>query len=336
MKLPPVFRGGPGATFASCGSDLRHRSSPSKTGMPYVTAAAATTSGPWRQAMPNKSLTWGASTPREAADECYQDLIDEPRVVGPGSSENWPLHHDGMYMCKLHDMQLAWRMRDAYEVGYRGRKRDRLTQAQLTCAKNALPLTKRVVSLEETMTCDTCGIVIEQEKDAGAQAQHGMLDHVDMVLRTQPKPPKKDPLTGEEIKPLPGQMQAPGCFYYCRRCKRAGNRHEICPACHAVDVIQSEGKHQGKELHPHFSRCQHRSLIKRRMVADVVPGMPHIRRVMCDYCGHVAGSFDSDCEVYVCPECPELHGLRFEICQPCYSMLQTSSQGVDKLYSTTY
>merc|ERR1719472_39391 len=80
-----------------------------------------------------------------------------------------------------------------------------------------------------------------------------------------------------------------------------------------------------------FLRCQHRSLVPRRFVNDSVPGMPHIRRVMCDYCGHLAGSYDNDNEIWVCQQCPELHGLRFELCTPCYTTLNTVSQGIDRL-----
>merc|ERR1712190_288017 len=80
----------------------------------------------------------------------------------------------------------------------------------------------------------------------------------------------------------------PGPFYYCRRCKRNGNRFEVCSACHAVEVLQAESKHVGKEVHPHFSACQHSSLVRCTDMQAAYPGFPHLRRVLCDRCGHVA------------------------------------------------
>merc|ERR1719408_551297 len=76
----------------------------------------------------------------------------------------------------------------------------------------------------------------------------------------------------EEAEPLAGAVkESAGAFYFCRRCKRSGNRFELCAACHAIEVVQCEGKHYGKELHPHFLRCQHRSLVRKAFVNDVVP-----------------------------------------------------------------
>merc|ERR1719424_2348511 len=68
-------------------------------------------------------------------DLAYQHLVDEPRSVGAGPGENWPLRHDDSYTCKLSDVMLAWKLRDAYEVGFRGFKAERPTQMHLTCAK---------------------------------------------------------------------------------------------------------------------------------------------------------------------------------------------------------
>lgn len=337
IKLPPVIRGGSAmsSTLALWGSESKRwqrTPSPSQTGLSWA-GQASMAAVPLRQAVSTKSLTWlGSGMPKP--DLAYQHLIDEPRAVGPGSPERWPLHHEEMYICRLSDMMLAWRLRDAYEVGFRGFKHERASQMHITCAKGAPILTKKVARVDDVY-CDLCGVDVMVDKDA----EEVVIDALDLALNPGKYAGMKaakdaSKLRGmeQEDNPTPAAIkESAGAFYFCRRCKRSGNRFELCAACHAIEVVQCEGKHYGKELHPHFLRCQHRSLIRRKFVNDAVAGMAHIRRVMCDYCGHLAGSYDSDSEIWICQQCPELHGLRFEICTTCYSTLMTVSQGVNML-----
>lgn len=126
VKLPPVIRGGSTLPMLSIWeSDPREkqRSKPSKTSWGNAASLAAF---PLRQAVSNRSLTWLAAGMAKP-DAAYQHLIDEPRAVGPGAPERWPLHHNEMYICRLSDMMLAWRLREAYEVGFRGFKSARPT-----------------------------------------------------------------------------------------------------------------------------------------------------------------------------------------------------------------
>jgi len=331
MKLPPVIRGGnmmPPVWGSPMEAKRRPRlPSASKTGVSWA-GTASMAAAPLRQAVSTKSLTWlgaGMSKP----DTAYQHLIDEPRATGPGAPENWPLHHDDMYICRLSDMMLAWRLREAYEVGFRGFKHERPTQMHLTCAKGAPPLIKKVTRVDDVY-CDLCGNDVMVEKDA--ESDDKIMDELEALLRTgviQEKAKKKEKAKKEL---LDGELkESAGAFYFCRRCKRGSQRFELCAACHAVEVVQSEGKHYGKELHPHFLRCQHRSLVRRKFVSDAVPGMAHIRRVMCDYCGHLAAKCDTEAEIWVCQQCPELHGLRFELCTSCYTTLNTVSAGIERL-----
>jgi hypothetical protein len=105
-------------------------------------------------------------------------------------------------------------------------------------------------------------------------------------------------------------------FYFCRRCKKEGIRHELCVSCHAIEVLQGEGKYVGKEFHPHFALCSHANLEKHTKLGDAYPGAEHLTRASCDYCGHmvfVAGG----CSIHVCRECPTERGYRFELCEPC-------------------
>lgn len=327
-KLPPVIRG---SDMQIQKSDMRRVQNLERTlptGMTWG-GATSTTADPFKQAMSTSGLAWmgsGFSKP----DTAYQHLLDEPREVGPGLPERWALHHDSRYTCQLSDMLLAWKLRDAYEVGFRGFKHERTSQMHLTCAKGAPPLRRKIERVDEVY-CDLCGTEVWVDKDEPEGPTRDALE--ELLYGAGPKKVTKKAEADDEPKtPLVGVVkETAGAFYFCRRCKRSGNRYELCAACHAIEVIQSEGKHYGKELHPHFLRCQHRSLVRRRLVNDALPGMVHIRRVMCDYCGNLAGSYDSDSEIWVCPQCPEKHGMRFEMCMGCYNTLMTVSHGVGRL-----
>lgn len=330
VKLPPVLRGGFASTFSGDSADnFGERASTAMSGgysnLGMTTSHSRPKSGvswaekntPLRQAVSSKSLTWLAEgTPRP--DEAYEHLVDQPQFCGPGPSERWPLNHEDTYICRLGDMALAWRVRDAYEVGFRGRKREKVTEMHITCEKGVGQLPKRVTRIDEVF-CDMCGIDLA---GPNSQQQANMINNLQEASgSTAPGGPPSN------IAP----PRATGAFYYCRRCKKNGNRYELCAACHAIEVLQGEGKHTGAELHPHFLRCEHASLVHRRFINDANLGMPHIRRIFCDHCGHLAGSYDTDHEVYVCPRCPEEHGLRFEICSTCAHHLATFGWGVRRL-----
>merc|ERR1711988_1069594 len=142
-------------------------------------AAASMAAVPLRQAVSTKSLTWlGSGMPKP--DTAYQHLIDEPRAVGPGAPERWPLHHDDMYICRLSDMMLAWRLREAYEVGFRGFKHERPTQMHLTCAKGAPVLQKKVARVDEVY-CDVCGQDVMVEKEEKEE----YIDPLEMALNPE-------------------------------------------------------------------------------------------------------------------------------------------------------
>jgi hypothetical protein len=331
-RLPPVIRGGATNILANTATagigKTRPQAGVSWTGLTKATKPA--------QQASSKSLAWMASAGLQP-DPAYQHLVDEPRKTGPDAPEHWPLHHDHLYKCGIADMMLAWRTQEAYEVGFRGKKYERITQMHLTCAKGAPVRKKRVVRIEEVY-CDMCGKDIAVDTDPDREKPPRLMalplpivKHIDQMKAEAEA--KKDKQIPEDPVELVGDLSLDtlGAFYYCRTCLRQGNRFELCPACHAIDVIQAEGKHRGKDLHPHFLRCQHRELVCKRFVNDVCPGMPHIRRVMCDYCGVLAGSFDSDSEVWVCTRCPDTNGLRFEICVDCYNSMKTVSDGVDRI-----
>jgi len=118
-----------------------------------------------------------------------------------------------------------------------------------------------------------------------------------------------------------------GRFWYCRRCKRNGRRHEVCMACHAVEVLQGEGKHGGTGPHPHYLRHEHRQIFVQPDLRVAYPYSPHLRRVFCDHCGEHVDFTDEESVLYLCPQCPEEHGLRFELCERCALSLRDSGNG---------
>jgi len=232
---------------------------------------------------------------------------DGAPLLGPGLPTQWPLMHSEDYTCRIGDMVLAGRIQEAYEKGYRGSKRRHPIALRVSSVKLAendvawdqrasVQISDRVV--EEpvvTVSCDICGMHL--------------------------------------IGPSAGPSL--GIFYYCKECKRNGKRFEMCPGCHACEVLQAEGKHCIQaELHPHYSHCTHHGLVRRKGLHAAHPQAPHLRRAFCDYCGQVAAvreAKEGDHELYVCPTCPEENGLRFEMCARCAKDLLTRGWGVQRL-----
>merc|ERR1719291_1426597 len=84
-----------------------------------------------RQLVASQSLTQlpMGVPPANVPDPCYQQLTGV--AAGPGAAHEWPLGHDARYTCRLDDMRLVAKLWDAYEVGFRGRKRARPTTEEL-------------------------------------------------------------------------------------------------------------------------------------------------------------------------------------------------------------
>lgn len=248
----------------------------------------------------SKSLSWmAAGVPRP--DRAYEHLFEHSAPQhGPGHPARWPLGHEEEYVCRLSDLVLCSRIREAYEVGFRGRKRELPAAQMLLCEPGAV--SSKVTTPLRKVTCDTCGLAL-------------------------------------------ADIDTPGLcyFYYCRRCKKGGNRFELCPPCHALEVLQAEGKHCGQSLHPHFSRCRHASLIRRNQFSSAYPDSPHIRRALCDCCGqqlvvsplppNESGEKELALQIYYCPTCRDDLGVRFELCERCARSLMDKGRGLQMLES---
>jgi hypothetical protein len=295
--LKPGARGQQGATS--------HTSLPritSLTDKSFRTMAPGDTSRSMMRTHKSNSITgssWrghGGSVQR-LPDRCYEHLLDQVNAIekppGPGATSRWPLDHSADYVCHMSDLRLCRKVREAYENGFQGRKRERPDHMHILMYKNAPPRRASVIRTDQPVWCDICG---------------------------------------EDV----AKTDVPGIFWFCRVCKRNGNRFEICVSCHAIEVLQGEGKHAGEGRHPHFLSCEHRQVVEWTDLREAYPAAPQLRRLFCDYCGDLirfrAEDFSGKAAtIYVCPRCPKEHGLRFELCKRCALALRDHGHGIRSL-----
>jgi len=212
----------------------------------------------------------------------YDSICKEPRHYGAGLPVRWPLHHDLHWVCRITDMVLATRICEAYEFGFRGHKRRQLTLLQQIKLKT---------------------------ENENFETSSSKLSKASRVFEVSCD------LCGLQL----ADSTNTGPFYFCGRCKQSGCRYELCVSCHALEIVQSEGKYFGDKLHPHWTNCAHDGLVRFSNIRDAYPFAPHLRRVCCDFCGHMIyfhGS-DEDACIYICETCPAKHGYRFELCESC-------------------
>eukprot|EP00929_Paragymnodinium_shiwhaense_P015437 TRINITY_DN123520_c0_g1_i1.p1 TRINITY_DN123520_c0_g1~~TRINITY_DN123520_c0_g1_i1.p1 ORF type:complete len:750 (-),score=142.07 TRINITY_DN123520_c0_g1_i1:70-2319(-) len=234
-------------------------------------------------------------------DACYEKHVWNPKPHGPGPAVRWPLDHgDSRWICRITDLVMATRIREAYEYGFRGRKLERETIIE-RCVKRGRKERFRILSLP--------GQELEREDEiieAPSRKRWGRIDDVPCDI------------CGLDL----ADPDNTGPFYFCLRCKKGGHRFEICSACHALEVLQSEGKWIDLTMHPHFTYCQHGELETFGSLAEAYPYSPHLYRACCDYCGQaifVKGAGQDN--IHVCRKCPEERGYRFELCTPCAQLL---------------
>ncbi|CAK0877119.1 unnamed protein product [Prorocentrum cordatum] len=244
------------------------------------------------------SLATGAPLRSHEPDPCYEEVIRRApeRQYGPGPPSRWAQRHATQHTCRLTDLALARRMRDAYEVGFRAFKYRDPPGKQWETGDVGGPL-KRVVLSDgaDLATCDVCGV----------------------ALASAASPP-----------------EAVQFFYFCRKCKKHGHRFEVCLMCHATEVLQAEGKHAARSLHPHWLRCEHHAMIRFGGASVGYVGFPQLQRAFCDYCGKLVKEEGDKNLLYVCTRCPkEENGLRFELCHSCAVSLSEFGKGIRRLFS---
>lgn len=220
-------------------------------------------------------------------------MLDEQRPRGPGPAVRWPLHHSGRFVCRLADLVRTERLRDAYEVGFCGRK-----------------------PMKPAVAAHVSGGV-------GSVQRHSIsgpyrVEDVPLLARLRRPAGVGCDSCGESLA-LPGTRDSLGTaswFYFCARCKKHGQRFELCAACRSAEVLQAESKHFG-EVHPHFLHCRPDDLAKYKCIEDAYADRKHIRRAYCDSCGHLAACLADGAPLFLCRRCPDRHGVRFELCMAC-------------------
>jgi len=230
-----------------------------------------------------KSLGSGTA-PAPLADQCYQQVVAEPRNLGAGPSERWPLDHGKTgWLCRLTDMVLATRIREAYEFGYKGIKKTRVSLPERILFPDLEGQLSKTPSRIDEVHCDECGLLLIDTNNTGP-------------------------------------------FYFCRICKKHGIRYELCIGCHALEVLQGEGKMTTTtkdDVHPHWQHCSHQSLERHTSLVDAYPHATFLRRSSCDFCGHIITlPGQKEQTIYTCKACPEERGYRFELCEPCAVLLR--------------
>lgn len=271
-----------------------------------------------------KSLSWMAAG-LAVPDACYSHIVAHPDVHGPGPSARWPLHHADGFICRLSDLERTERIRDAYGVGFKGRKRDgRYSPGPLEphertgsrAVEYRLPRSSFQASAARSST--RAAAVFLRERTA-------RIEDVPILARLRRPGGIACDACGQALVPN-GKA---GWFYFCRSCKSHGIRYELCAACHACEILQGEGKHVGPEIHPHFLRCQHATVAKRSSMEEAWANREHIFRIFCDLCGHLAGTSrrlggqSEPNSVFTCTRCPAVHGVRFELCTTCAGDFRT-------------
>jgi len=253
--------------------------------------------------MPQRSIhvnTMQAAT-RPCVDPCYEHLLDGSGACNTRPARQWPLGHEASYTCHLDDLILVTSLRAAFDVGFRGQKRQAPTALDIQfpeCARSPRPTQ---TTTAEVASCDRCGVLL-----ASAHSDELQENSPDVTY-----------------------------FYFCRSCKRNGRRYELCLACHAIDVLHAEGKHTKNASHPHYVRCCNVDLVRYRDIRAAYPLLLHLECTMCDHCGGRVGapssSHTSRDDLYVCPHCPEVYGLRFELCARCAKLLLERGSSIRRL-----
>mmetsp|Transcript_123021 Transcript_123021/g.244850 ORF Transcript_123021/g.244850 Transcript_123021/m.244850 type:complete len:569 (+) Transcript_123021:68-1774(+) len=248
--------------------------------------------------MPQRPIhvTAPQTTTRPCVDPCYEHLLDGSRPWNTRPTGQWPLGHEASYACHLDDLILVTSLRAAFDVGFRGEKRQAPTALDLQFPECVSSPRQRSTTTVEVASCDRCGNQLASTHSDELQ------EHIPNLTY----------------------------FYFCRSCKRNGRRFELCLACHAIDVLHAEGKYAKNASHPHYLRCCNVDLVKYRDIRAAYPLLLHLESTMCDHCGGRVGAPRSS-GLYVCPHCPEVYGLRFELCVRCAKLLLERGSSIKRL-----
>jgi len=257
-------------------------------------------------------------------DRFYEYLLDEQHPkYGAGVPSKWPLGHEMEYECRLDDMVLCSKVRDAYEVGFRGKKRDKPTVMEQLLGGTGDAMRVRRIAKVEQVSCDNCGRHLADAdkpgerffyycrrcKRSGRRFELCIACHVLEVLQAE------------------GKYSGNGFHPHWLKCQHSA-------------LIKRQSLEHAYPSSPHL----HRVLCD--LCGRVVVG----RGASASEKGQEEGSFPKkaqelkadpykkstiiSAEFYACPRCPEQTGLRFELCVRCANDLSSRGRGLLRLETT--
>eukprot|EP00928_Gymnodinium_smaydae_P096882 TRINITY_DN8646_c0_g5_i1.p1 TRINITY_DN8646_c0_g5~~TRINITY_DN8646_c0_g5_i1.p1 ORF type:complete len:711 (-),score=165.52 TRINITY_DN8646_c0_g5_i1:241-2373(-) len=248
-------------------------------------------------------------------DLCYEDVPLDGRPRGAGPAVRWTLDHGNVnWLCRMSDFVLASRVREAYECGFRGVKAERVAVAQ-SIVQRSSGAGSTAAGSRATPLYDA--LLGSSGRGVGGGSSASSFSSWQGTLVRRP-PARVEEVTCDLCGVEMADFDNSGPFYYCRCCKNRNHRYELCVACHALEVLQAEGKHTGASPHPHWESCSHMGMKRFAQLSDAYPDAVHLRWATCDCCGHsTRGTAAGDDAIWVCQACPEKNGFRFELCESC-------------------
>jgi len=254
-------------------------------------------------------------------DRFYESLLDEEKPkYGAGAPAHWHLGHEMEYECRLDDMVLCSKVRDAYEVGFRGKKRDKPTATEQLLGGTGDSMRIRRIAKVEQVSCDNCGMNLADAdkpdgrffyycrrcKRSGRRFELCIQCHVLEILQGEGK------YSGDGFHPHYLKCQ----HRMLIRRQSLENAYPSSPHLHRVlcdlcgIVVVGRGASDAKDQGSGLKKAQ-------ELKQD--PGKK---------------AYVMSNEFYACPQCPEQTGLRFELCVPCATKLTERGRGMLRLETT--
>ncbi|CAE7796104.1 ICME [Symbiodinium microadriaticum] len=256
-------------------------------------------------------------------DRFYESLLDEEKPkYGAGAPAHWPLGHEMEYECRLDDMVLCSKVRDAYEVGFRGKKRDKPTATEQLLGGTGDSMRIRRIAKVEQVSCDNCGMNLADAdkpdgrffyycrrcKRSGRRFELCIQCHVLEILQGEGK------YSGDGFHPHYLKCQ----HRMLIRRQSLENAYPSSPHLHRVlcdlcgVVVVGRGTSDN-------ARDKDQGSLKKAQELKQDPGKK---------------AYIMSNEFYACPSCPEQTGLRFELCVPCATKLTERGRGMLRLETT--
>merc|ERR1719335_1259214 len=98
-------------------------------------------------------------------DPSYEDLVEKGTLCPfPDGEAMLPVCHEGKYMCHLTNFEQAYRIREAYDPGFRGQKREAIDPLRLVNFSPRLAPRRKILEIIKEIICDHCGLLVVKNK----------------------------------------------------------------------------------------------------------------------------------------------------------------------------